>query len=223
MINPQDPSKRSQTWFAHPVFVPVILVLLSGMTILFAAVQVFQIPLGTLPPESERIATAPYGHFAHVVGGTLFGLLGPVQFGRVLARKYGRLHRILGRVFVLSGAALALSSVSLFWSFPTATTSLLSGARLAFGIALGIALIISVTAIRARNITRHRDWMIRAYAIGIGATLVSNLFLPIFLITGIPPSGLLSDVLFIGSWLACIVFAEFVVRRVQRKGQVAIP
>jgi hypothetical protein len=36
-----------------------------------------------------------------------------------------------------------------------------------------------MVAIRQRNFTRHRDWMIRSYAIGIGATVVANVFLPI--------------------------------------------
>lgn len=84
------------------------------MTILFAMVQVVQIPLDALPPESARIATAPFSHFAHVVGGVLFGVLGPLQFGRVLAKKFGRIHRVLGRVFVMAGAFLSLSSLSLF-------------------------------------------------------------------------------------------------------------
>ena len=201
--------------FVRPIVVPLVLFLISGMTILFASVQAVQIPTGTLPAENARISTAPISHFAHVIGGIVFGVLGPIQFGRVLARKFGRLHRIMGRVFVLAGACLALSSLSLLWAFPTAAGDLVNIGRLVFGIALAIALGIAMQAIRARDIPRHRDWMIRAYAIGMGATLVSVAFLPIFLITGTPPSGLMSDVIFIGSWAACIVFAEWIIRRAQ--------
>lgn len=203
--------------FARPVVVPIILFTLSGMTILFAIVQAVQIPLAALPPESARIATAPIAHFAHVIGGILFGVLGPIQFGRVLAHRYGRLHRIMGRVFVVAGAMLSLSSLSLLWSFPDGAAALVSGGRLVFGIALGVALVIAMQAIRARDIARHRDWMIRAYAIGMGATLVSIVFLPIFLITGAPPMGLASDVIFIGSWSACAIFAEILIRRLKPK------
>ncbi len=206
---------------SRPVGVPVILFLLSGMTILFATVQAVQIPLGALPPESFRIATAPYSHFAHVVSGVLFGVIGPLQFGRVLARSYGRLHRILGRIFVVAGAILALSSLSLLWQFPQGAPALVSGGRLVFGIGLAVALFVAMQAIRARNIPRHRDWMIRAYALGMGATLVSVVFLPIFLITGEPPMGLVSDIAFIGSWAACVVFAEWLVRRLNHKAQAA--
>jgi hypothetical protein len=102
----------------------------------------------------------------------------------------------------------------LIWQFPTSHHPLVTGGRLVFGIGLGIALIMAMTAIRARDIPRHRNWMIRAYALGMGATLVSVVFLPIFLITGLPPMGLWSDVIFVGSWAACVVFAEFIIRRI---------
>ena len=69
-------------------------------------------------------------------------------------------------------------------------------------------------AIRKRDFTRHRNWMIRAYAIGIGATAVSMVFFPIYLITGKPPMGLASDIAFLGAWTACVVFAEVLVRRI---------
>jgi hypothetical protein len=56
--------------------------------------------------------------------------------------------------------------------------------------------------------------MIRAYAIGIGATAVTMVFFPIYVITGAPPMGLTADVVFLGSWAACVVFAEGLVRRI---------
>jgi uncharacterized membrane protein len=180
-------------------------------------VQIIQIPLGALPPESSRIATTPISHCAHVASGVIFGVLGPLQFGRVLAQKYGRLHHIMGRTFVIAGVFLSLSSLSLLWHFPNPTAVLLDLGRLVFGIGLGVALCLAMVAIRARDIPRHRNWMIRAYALGMGATLVSIVFLPIFLIAGTPPTGLVSDLIFIGSWAACVVFAEVMVRRLNSR------
>ena len=155
-----------------------------------------------------RLAAAPYSLFAHTVAGATFGLIGPLQFGRVLARRFGQLHRIMGRIFVGAGAFLSLSSLSLFWQFPDGARVFVSSARLVFGIALGVALIKAMAAIRARDIPRHRDWMIRAYAVGMGAAMVSIVFIPIYVITGTPPMGITSDIAFVGSWLACMGFAE---------------
>ncbi len=200
---------------------PVILYVLSGLTLLFAASQVVQIPLGSLPADSQRLSVAPYSHFAHVLGGVLFGIIGPLQFGRILAHKYGALHRIMGRVFVVAGAFLSLSSLMLLWQFPDTYSALASGGRLVFGIGLGISLWMGMAAIRARQFLRHRDWMIRSYALGMGATLVAIVFLPIYAMTGTPPEGLWSDVMFIGSWAGCVIFAEGVVRRLNQKAQAA--
>lgn len=205
----------------QPYTVPAILLFFSLVTILLAVVQAVQIPLGALPEDSARLAAVPIPHFFHVVGGAVFGLLGPLQFGRVLARKYGKLHRVLGRVFVVARFMLSLSSLSLLWHFPDIDAPLASAGRLVFGIALGVALTIAMLAIRKRDITRHRDWMIRSYAIGIGATAVSMVFIPIYAITGTPPMGLASDIAFIGSWTACVIFAELLVRRLHAKAQAA--
>ena len=201
-------------WFARPVV--VVAALFSGtlLTIILALVQVVQIPLGALPADSRHLSAAPFWHFMHVLGGATFGILGPLQFGRVLMRKYGRLHRFMGRVYVAAGAMISLSSLGLLWHFPGTYTVAVSSGRLLFGIALGVALAIAMQAIRQRDFARHRNWMIRAYAIGIGATVVSMVFFPIYVITGEPPMGLAADIVFLGSWTACVVFAEGLVRRI---------
>lgn len=200
--------------FTSRVFlIPAVLYLLSGLTIAFATVQLFQILLGTLPADSARFSTAPISHFAHALAGVLFGVIGPLQFGRVLANKFGSLHRILGRVFILAGGFLVLSSLSLLWQFPTGDSVPNSVARLVFGLALGFTLYQAVRAIRTRDVTGHRDWMIRSYALGIGATLVAIVFLPIYLFTGVPPTGIVSDIAFVGSWCFCVLVAELIVRK----------
>ena len=200
--------------FASPVGLTVALYLGTLLTILLALVQVVQIPLDALPEDSQRLNATPVWHFLHVLGGATFGILGPIQFGRALMPRYGRLHRIAGRVFVAAGAAISLSSLGLLWRFPDAYSVAISSGRLLFGIGLGVALTLAMQAIHARDFTRHRNWMIRAYAIGIGATAVTMVFFPIYLITGEPPKGLVADIAFLGAWTACVVFAEGLVRRI---------
>lgn len=201
-------------WIPKPVVVPAALFLGTFLTIVLALVQVVQIPLGALPEDSQRLSATPIWHFMHVLGGATFGILGPIQFGRVLSGEYGRLHRLMGRVFVVAGAMISVSALSLLWRFPDTYSAAVSGGRLLFGIALGVALAIATQAIVKRDFTRHRNWMIRAYAIGMGATAVTMVFFPIYAITGEPPKGLVSDILFLAAWTACVVFAEGVVRRI---------
>lgn len=200
-------------WLNKPVLAPAALLLANFLPILLALVQVVQIPTGGLPEDSQRLTTTPILHFLHVAAGATFGILGPIQFGLGLAHSYGFLHRLFGRLFVASGAAISLTSLALLVTFPEAYSAAISSARLIFGIALGAALIIAVKAIRKGNIARHRNWMIRAYAIGMGATAVSMIFFPVYLVTGEAPTGAVADVAFCGAWLGCILFAEYLVRR----------
>jgi len=199
---------------ASPLVVTAALYSGTFLTIILAVVQVVQIPLGALPVDSQRLGAAPVWHFLHVLGGATFGILGPIQFGRALMPRFGLLHRIVGRVFVAAGALISLSSLGLLWRFPDTNSVAISSGRLLFGIGLGVALAIAMQAIFKRDFTRHRNWMIRAYAIGIGATAVTMVFFPIFLIAGEPPRGLASDIAFLGAWTACVVFAEGLVRRI---------
>lgn len=201
-------------YLTKPVVVPAALFLGTLLTIILAMVQVVQIPLGALPEDSLRLTATPVRHFMHVLGGAAFGILGPIQFSRVLMRRYGVLHRVMGRVFVAAGAMISLSSLSLLWHFPDTYSVAINSGRLLFGIALGVALAMAMQAIHKRDFTHHRNWMIRAYAIGMGATAVTMVFFPIYEITGAPPMGLTADLVFLGSWMACVVFAEALVRRI---------
>ena len=181
--------------------------------VMMAAVRVVQIPLGALPNDSLRLASFPVSFFLHSLGGVLFGVLGPLQFVRALRLRFGTLHRLAGRVFALAGAGLALSGLALLLQVESVTTGLLDTARGVFGLALIAALVLGVTAARAHDMRRHRAWMIRAYAIGMGQGTVALVMFPIYLITAVPPTGLTTDIVVVGMWLFNIALAEWVVRR----------
>ena len=199
-------------FFARPAPLVLALAFFTFIPVLTALVQVFQIPTGTYPEDSARLAVAPISWFAHVLAGCAFGITGPMQFVRALRQRFGALHRVSGRIFVFSGAILGLSGLSLLAQVMSVRTPLADIARGLFGLALLIALAMAMAAIRHRDFLRHRAWAIRAYAIGMGLGAVSLVFFPIYIITGQPPTGLASDILFVGSWALSIAFAEVVIR-----------
>jgi uncharacterized membrane protein len=203
-------------FFSRPTPLVLALAFFTFIPVLTALVLVFQIPSGTYPEDSARLAVAPVSWFAHVLTGAAFGIIGPVQFVRALRNRFGVLHRVLGRIFVLSGAILGLSSLSLLAQVMSQRTPLVDIARGLFGLALLIALALAMSAIRDRDFLRHRAWAIRAYAIGMGLGAVSLVFFPIYIITGQPPTGLASDIIFVASWVLTITFAEVVIRRSSR-------
>lgn len=199
-------------FFSRPAPLVLALAFFTCIPVLTALVQVFQIPFGTYPESNARLATAPIAWFAHVLAGVSFGITGPVQFFRALRHRFGALHRLSGRIFVFSGAILGLSGLSLLTQVTSERTPLADIGRGLFGLALLIALAMAMVAIRNRNFLLHRAWAIRAYAIGMGLGAVSLVFFPIYIITGTPPSGLASDILFVGSWSLSIAFAEVLIR-----------
>jgi hypothetical protein len=98
--------------FTRQLPLALALAFCTFIPVMMAAVNVVQIPLGALPEDSLRLASVPVSLFLHSLAGVLFGVLGPLQFVRALRRRFGTLHRLSGRVFVLAGVGLALSG---FW------------------------------------------------------------------------------------------------------------
>lgn len=199
--------------FARPVNSVLTLLFLSAIPLIMAAIRLYQIPAGALPLDAAKYLVVPVAHFSHALAGLLFALLGPLQFAGVLKRRFGAWHRACGRVFVVAGLLLALSGLRLLWQFPYSSTWILDLARLLAAAGLAAALVLAVAAIRSGKVQRHRAWMIRAYAVGMGQSTVSFIGLPIYLITGEPPVGTLMDLLIAGSWLLNIAIGEWVIRR----------
>lgn len=204
---------------AQPVPLVLLLAFFTFVPVIMAAVSVVQIPLGVLPQDSQRLSVAPVAHFLHALAGVQFGVLGPLQFVFVLRQRFGALHRLAGRIFVLSGIGLGLSGLALLLQVENISTGLLDAARGVFGLALMVVLVLGVAAARAHNMFRHRTWMIRAYAVGMGTGPVALVMFPIYLITGEPIGGLVSDIVVVGMWLVSIAMGEWVIRKMATRTQ----
>ena len=195
---------------------PALLLVLSLLPMAVAALRLVQLPMGSLPEdESARFAATPLALWLHSLGGVLFGLLGPVQFSNVLRQRFGRAHRVAGRLFVLAGLALALPSFRLLWVFPEVSTPLLTLARGLAAAGLALCLVLGVDAARRGRFAFHRAWMIRAYALGMGAATVALFFVPLFALGIEVPPPLVSDLIFVASWVFNLALAEWVIRRGQ--------
>ena len=195
---------------------PVALYLVTGLTLLMGAVRSVEVPLGALPEDSLHLAATPLAIGLHALSATLFGLIGPWQFSRTLRRRFGRAHRVAGRVFAVSGVAMGITGLRLVMAHADRSAPLVDGARAAFALGLIVTLALAVQAIRLGRVETHRDWMIRSYALGMGTAPIAVIFLPIYVVTGTPPMGPAADALFIGSWVASVLVAELVIRRLHR-------
>jgi len=95
----------------------------------------------------------------HTLGGVIALLAGPVQFSSRFRRRHLKFHRVLGRIYVVCVFIGALTGVALAAGRPGMPGTSLQAA----------AWIVCTTAafITARNrqITQHRQWMARSYAV----------------------------------------------------------
>jgi uncharacterized membrane protein len=125
-------------------------------------------PEATQPPDTGVSRLLP---IVHGVSGTLFAVLGAFQFPTALRRGHRTWHRRTGRLLVPLGLTAAVSAIWLtfFYSHLHDSGPLLSVFRVTFASALAASIVVAFTAIRRREIARHRDWMIRAYALSLGA------------------------------------------------------
>jgi uncharacterized membrane protein len=150
------PPARSRS-YAKP-----ILWTLLGLAVLSVIVS-SELPLlhtGTLFDDYRaRVIHDRFWLIPHALCGTLALLSGPLQFSTRFRRKHLQIHRVLGRVYVVSVLIAALLALIL-----TQGSHLEIGTYTQSGIWILCTLAAFLTA-RNRQIPQHRQWMIRSYAV----------------------------------------------------------
>jgi uncharacterized membrane protein len=200
---------------ARQWLVPAGLVLLSLVPVLAGAARVAEVTGGAeVTADNARFLASPVPVLVHVVGATVYCLLGAVQFAPGFRRGRPGWHRVAGRLLVPCGLAAALSGVwmALFSPRPPADDVLLTPMRLVFGVAMAGCIVLGVAAIRRRDVTAHRAWMARGYAIGLGAGTQVLTHLPWALVVG-QPSGHPRVLLMLAGWVVNLVVVEWALRR----------
>ena len=95
----------------------------------------------------------------HTVAGTLALVIGPLNFSSRLRQRRLRLHRILGRAYVLSVFVGSSTGIALAAGRPG-----LPGTSMQAAAWMVCTTAAFITA-RNRQITQHRQWMARSYAV----------------------------------------------------------
>ena len=75
-----------------------------------------------------------------------------------------------------------------------------------------VSIVLGFAAIRRRDVARHRAWMIRGYAIALGAGTQVLTNVPWLLFAG-KPEGLSRALLMAAGWVINVAVAEWVIRR----------
>ena len=152
------------------VLIPAALILLALVPSLAGIVRLADLASGQPTAASARFLTSPLPVVLHILGATLFGLLGALQFAPSLRRR-NRWHRIAGLLLVPAGLLAALSGLWMTLTYPWANADGVAVylARLIFGTGMAVSLVLGVTTFLRGRVAAHRAWMLRGYAIGMGA------------------------------------------------------
>jgi uncharacterized membrane protein len=193
--------------------VPLALVILSLFPLVAGSLRLIEIAGGPqVLPVNPRIDASPAPLVVHVLAAAIYAVLGAFQFPARLRRRHPGWHRRSGRILVGAGLAVAGSGLwmTLFYSGAPGG-ALLWSVRLVVGSTMAAAIVLGFRAIRRRDIAAHRAWMIRAYALGLGAGtqvftqgIGEALFGTSDLSTGISVAS---------GWLINALVAEWVIRR----------
>ncbi len=202
---------RSSDWL-----IPSALIALSLVPAVAGTARLAQLAGGAnITPENARFFEAPLPVVLHIPAAIVFAILGAFQFSPGLRRRHRKWHRAAGRILVVAALVVAISGLwmTLSYSWPKGDGHLVYAERLVFGSAMLLAVVLGVDAIRRRSFAEHGDWMLRAYAIGMGAGTQVLTHLPGFVLVDLAPGELPRAVMMGLGWAINVAVAEWVIRR----------
>ncbi len=209
----QTPSKRRL--FSNDWLIPMGLIALSIIPALAGTSRLVELGgSAEITAENVRFFTSPVPVVLHIISVTLYSILGAFQFSRGLRRRKISWHRAIGRLLVPCGLVAALTGLwmSHFYALPPVDGEILYGLRLVFGWGMLGCIVLGVVAIRRRDYAQHGAWMLRGYAIGLGAGTQVLTNLPWFIFFGVP--GEFARAVLMGAgWVINLTVAEWVIRK----------
>jgi uncharacterized membrane protein len=200
-------------------------VLVTIIVVFFVRRLVTDVPhilAGTVPDDdlAEKYVAHPWLAYGHIVPGMVYLLGAPLQLSHRFRSRHHTVHRRLGRVLLgcalVSGLLSVVLGIVFAWGRGAETT-----ATVVFGSWFVACLVLAFRAIRTGRVARHRRWMVRAFAVGLG---VATIRIWVGLFTGIQLGLLgmegetmpLRATFGVAFWLGLsmhVVFAEWWLRR----------
>jgi hypothetical protein len=215
LTGPQTTKTPARTGSAEWIVIVALLVL-SFIPIASGVFRLNQLTGGAeITPANARFFTSPLPVVVHIVSSSLFAILGAFQFSTGFRRRSPRWHRVAGRLLVVAGLLVGLSGIWMalfYYPRPVGDGDFLAALRLLFGSAMIGSIVLSFAAIRRRDVRGHRAWMIRGYAIGLGAGTQTLTLMMGEMIAGKPNE--FSRALLMGAaWVINLAVAEWIIRK----------
>jgi len=210
-MNSTKKQKNNAEWL-----IPALLIVLSLVPVLAGAARLSELASGAeVTPDNARFFASPLPVVVHIISVSLYSILGAFQFAPGFRRRKSRWHRMVGKwILVPCGIGAALSGLWMtqFYPWPKGDGELLYVFRLIFGSAMLISIALGAFAAWRRDYARHGDWMMRGYAIGLGAGTQVFTHVPWLLFFGVPDE-LTRALLMAAGWIINIIVVEWIIRK----------
>jgi uncharacterized membrane protein len=197
--------------------IPLALLLLSAIPIAAGIARLAGLADDPeISTENARFVAAPLAVVVHILGASLFCILGALQFSSWLRQRSPKWHSVSGRIVVACAIFTALSGLWMTVTYsipPELQGGLLYTVRVWVSLAMLTSICMAVAAVKGGDIATHRAWMIRAYALGQGAGMQVVVLLPWMIAIG-KPTVFQRDVLMSLAWLINLLVAEVAIQRV---------
>jgi hypothetical protein len=207
--------------------VPAGLIALSLVPAIAGIARVTEIASGAeATAANARFITQPLPVLLHIPAAVVFSILGALQFSPGFRRHARGWHRAAGRVLIPCGLLAALTGLWMahFYPWPEGDGYAVYIERIIAGVSMTAAIILSINAIVQRNFQSHGNWMMRAYALGLGAGTQVLTHVPWFILADHKPGETARGILMGSAWLINALVAEWVIRtrvpRVARRAHV---
>jgi len=149
----------------------------------------------------------------HIVPGLLFVTLGPLQFSATLRASHLRWHRVSGRVYLLAAYIIGVSALIMSFAMPAIGGQNQAAATTFFSVFFLFALSKALWHVLHREIALHREWMIRAFSIGLAVATIRpivGIFFATSRISGLTPREFFGIAFWIGFVIHLIVAEAWV-------------
>lgn len=167
-----------------------------------------------------RFAAHPVLTLLHVLPGGIFLVLAPFQFSSRIRSRHIRFHRWSGRALILAG--LVAASTGLYFGILMPYGGLAESAIIVLVAGLFLTAVAQAfVAIRKHQVARHREWMIRAFAVAIGVStvrIVAGLYDMALAPAGVRPAQIFVLSLWTG-WVLTLGAAELWIRYTRSHGR----
>lgn len=197
---------------ARAPFVPSMLITLGIVPVVAGLMRLAGLMTGQGSVEDARFFEQPVPVTLHMLAVIPYALLGALQFAPALRRRGW--HRAAGMALVPLGLLAATTGLWMTQTYPwpPGDGEALYVMRLIVGVAMSWSLIGGVAALWRRDFAAHGAWMLRAYALGMGAGTQVLTHLPWFVFVGGVPDETSRAVMMGLAWVLNAVVAEYVIR-----------